>query len=325
MFLMRFGMRAATTDPGARADLYRAALDMVEWAETRGCLSAVVSQHHASDDGYLPSPVPMAAAMAARTSTLPIIIGALLLALYEPVKVAEDLAVLDHLSRGRVSAVIGIGYRPEEFAMFGVDPRRRAAITEDRIHILRRLWLGEEVDVDGRAAIVRPLPFTPGGPPLAYGGGSEAAARRAGRLGMAFLAEKAMPELESVYRQAAQEAGVDAPGCIMPEAGVPLTVFVADDPDRAWAELGQYLLVDAVGYGRWFAGRELSASVSRATTVEELRAEQGDYRIVTPEVAAQYVARGVPLGLQPLVGGVPPDVAWPYLEAAVAAVGSQPA
>ncbi len=172
MFLMRFGMRSATTDPGARADMYRAALDMVEWAETRGCLSAVVSQHHASDDGYLPSPVPMAAAMAARTTTLPIIIGALLLALYEPVKVAEDLAVLDHLSRGRVSAVIGIGYRPEEFAMFGVDPRRRGAVTEERIHLLRRLWSGEEVDVDGRSAVVRPLPFTPGGPPLAYGGGS---------------------------------------------------------------------------------------------------------------------------------------------------------
>lgn len=319
MFLLRFGMRAATEDAGARADLYRAALEMAEWSESRGCLTAVVCQHHASDDGYLPSPVPMAAAVAARTTTLPITVAALLLAMYEPVKLAEDMAVVDHLSRGRVSYVVGVGYRPEEFAMFGVDPKARGRVTEERLGLLRRLFAGETVVLpDGRTATVRPRPFTPGGPPVAYGGGSEVAARRAGRLGLAFVAEARSPELEAAYRAAAAEAGVEAPGCLFPEAGVPLTVFVADDPDRAWAEIGEYLLVDALGYGRWFADRELSASVSRATTVDELRREEGDYRIVTPEVAAAYVARGVPLQLQPLVGGLPPDLAWPYLEAAVA-------
>jgi alkanesulfonate monooxygenase SsuD/methylene tetrahydromethanopterin reductase-like flavin-dependent oxidoreductase (luciferase family) len=318
---MRFGMRAATTDPAARAALYRTTLDMAQWAEGRGCLTAVVSEHHASEDGYLPSPVPMAAALAARTSTLHLTVAALLLALYEPVKLAEDMVVVDHLSGGRVSYVIGIGYRSEEFALFGVDSRRRAHVTEARIGVLRRLWAGEEVEVDGRRALVRPLPFTPGGPPLAYGGGSEPAARRAGRLGMAFVAERAAPELEDAYRAEATAAGVDAPGCLIPEPDVPLTMFVADDPDRAWHEIGEYLLVDAVGYGRWFEGRELSASVSRATTVSELRSEEGHYRIVTPEVAASYVARGVPLPLQPLVGGLPPDLAWSYLEAAVAAAG----
>jgi alkanesulfonate monooxygenase SsuD/methylene tetrahydromethanopterin reductase-like flavin-dependent oxidoreductase (luciferase family) len=314
---MRFGMRAATSDPAVRADLYRCALDMAEWAESRGCLTAVVSEHHGSEDGYLPSPVPMAAAMAARTTTLPITVGALLLALYEPLKVAEDMVVVDHLSQGRVSYVVGIGYRAEEFAAFGVESKRRARLTETKIDLLRRLWRGEVVDIDGRPAIVRPLPFTPGGPPLAYGGGSEPAARRAGRLGLAFIAERAAPELEVPYRAEAEAAGVEAPGCIFPDPDVPLTVFVADDPDRAWAEIGEYLLVDAVGYGRWFANRELAASVSRATTVDELRTEQGDYQIVTPDVAAAYLARGIPLQLQPIVGGLPPDVAWRYLEAAV--------
>src|SRR5271165_996084 len=196
MFMMRFGMRADTEDPGARADLYRAALDMAAWAESRGCLSAVVSEHHASDDGYLPSPVPMAAALAARTTTLPINVGALLVALYEPIKLAEDLVVVDHLSQGRVSYIVGIGYRTEEFAMFGIDSRRRAAVTEARIAFLQRVWSGETVELDGRPVTVRPLPYTPGGPPLAYGGGSEPAARRAGRLGMLFVAEKPGPGLE---------------------------------------------------------------------------------------------------------------------------------
>src|SRR5688500_6462902 len=115
---MRFDLRAPGPTP--MADLYDTALDMVEWADDRDCLAVVVSQHHASDDGYLPSPLVMTAAMAARTSTVTLNIAALLLLMYDPVKLAEDLNVLDHLSRGRVSAIIGLGYRPEEFAMFGV-------------------------------------------------------------------------------------------------------------------------------------------------------------------------------------------------------------
>jgi len=113
MFMMRFAMRSKTTNPSERADAYNAALDMCAWAETRGCIAAVVSQHHGVDDGYLPSPVPLASAIAARTDTLPISVAALLLAFYEPVKLAEDLAVVDLISRGRVSYVVGIGYRAE--------------------------------------------------------------------------------------------------------------------------------------------------------------------------------------------------------------------
>jgi alkanesulfonate monooxygenase SsuD/methylene tetrahydromethanopterin reductase-like flavin-dependent oxidoreductase (luciferase family) len=322
MFTMRFGMRATMSDADGRADLYRAALDMAAWGEVHGCLSAVVSEHHASDDGYLPSPVPMAAALAARTTTLPIIVGALLLIFYEPVKLAEDLAVVDHLSRGRVSYIIGIGYRSEELEMFGVDRRGRGGLAEQRIAFLRRAWTGEPVEVDGRRALVRPLPFTHGGPVLAYGGGSEAAARRAGRLGMPFVAEKPHAELERAYRSEAAAAGVDAPGCVLPSPDSPPTVFVAEDPDRAWDEIGEYLLVDALGYGRWFSGRELSASVSRATTIDELRAEHGPYQIITPADAAAHVGRGFPLALQPLVGGLPPNLAWPYLEAAAAAAAT---
>ena len=247
MFTIRFGMRQGSPDPGARADLYRAAVDMCAWAESHGCLGAVFSQHHASDDGYLPSPVPVAAAVAARTEKMPITVGALLLAFYEPVKLAEDLAVVDLLSRGRVIYVVGIGYRDEEFEMFGVDRRRRASMVEERIRLLQQLWSGEPAVVDGRTVRVTPLPFTPGGPMLAYGGGSVAAARRAGRLGLLFLSESHDATLEEAYRA---EGGPSAPGCYFPPPGIPLTVFVADDPERAWAEIGEYLLADALGLRR---------------------------------------------------------------------------
>src|SRR3712207_2124646 len=138
---MRFDLRA----PGPRpvADLYACALDMAEWGEAHGCLAVVVSEHHASEDGYLPSPVPMAAAVAARTTTGPINIAALLLLMYDPIKLAEDLNVLHHPGRGRVSATIGLGYRPEEFAMFGVDRSRRGAEMDERLEVVRAAMRGE--------------------------------------------------------------------------------------------------------------------------------------------------------------------------------------
>jgi alkanesulfonate monooxygenase SsuD/methylene tetrahydromethanopterin reductase-like flavin-dependent oxidoreductase (luciferase family) len=321
MFTMRFGMRSAATEPSRRAELYGTAIDMCAWAETRGCLAAVVSEHHGADDGYLPSPVPLAAAIAARTTALPINVAALLLPMYEPVKLAEDLAVVDLISRGRVSYVIAIGYRDEEFAMFGVDRRRRAQIVEKRVEILRRLWAGEEVDVDGRPVRVTPMPFTPGGPMLAGGGGSEPAARRAARLGMPFFGERHDPDLEAAYADEAQRAGTAPPGCVLPPADVPLTVFVAEDPDKAWAELGEHLLLDATGYAAWNADRPGTASISFSTTVAALKDERGAYQIITPQEAAGYVDQGVPLALQPLVGGLAPDVAWRYLQAAAAVEG----
>ena len=130
-----------------------------------------------------------------------------------------------------------------------------------------------------------------------------------------FLAETHDSTLEEAYRA---EGGASAPGCFFPPSGVPLTVFVADDPERAWAEIGEYLLLDAASYAGWNVGRSGTASLSQASTVAELAAEKGAYRIVTPDEASGLIKTGFPLNLQPLVGGLPPDRAWPYLEAAAA-------
>ncbi|MBK6583915.1 MAG: LLM class flavin-dependent oxidoreductase [Gammaproteobacteria bacterium] len=92
----------------------------------------MVSEHHSSSDNYLPSPLVLAAGFATRTRTLPIAIGAILLNMYDPVKLAEDMAVLDILSEGRVSYIIGLGYRAEEYAMFGVSMANRTAVIEEK-------------------------------------------------------------------------------------------------------------------------------------------------------------------------------------------------
>ena len=118
MFMMRFDMRAP--DGGAPpAELYRAALEMAAWGEEHGCAAVAVSEHHASPDGYLPAPLVLAAAIAGRTQRLPVQVAALLLPLHDPIALAEQMAVLDLVSGGRVSYVLAVGYRPEEYAAFG--------------------------------------------------------------------------------------------------------------------------------------------------------------------------------------------------------------
>ena len=210
MFTLRFDMRAPASGAPIQ-ELYAAALDMAEWGESRGCVAAIVSEHHASPDGYLPAPLILASALAGRTRTLPIQIAALLVPLHDPVELAERMAVLDVLSGGRVSYVCAIGYREEEYAMFGREMKGRGRRLESCLGVIRRALSGETFEYEGRPVRVTPTPVTPGGPMLMLGGNSRTAVRRAGRLGMAMLTQGGDSTLEEVYRQACEEAG-QAPG-----------------------------------------------------------------------------------------------------------------
>ena len=318
MFTLRFDMRAP--EGGAStADLYAAALDMAEWAEGHGCMSVILSEHHASPDGYLPAPFVLAAAMAGRTKSLPIQVAALIVPLHDPIELAEHMAVLDIVSRGRVSYVCAIGYREEEYAMFGREIRGRGRRLEDCLRAIRQAFTGEPFEWEGRPVRVTPGPSTPGGPMLLMGGNSPAAVRRAARLGMGMITQGGDPALGPLYSDACREAGT-APGLfINPPGGSVMSGFVARDPDRAWSEIGPYLLHDAQMYAAWLGGAG-SVTKSVAGSVDELRAEEGSYRIFGVEEAIAHVrASGIFLA-QPLCGGLPPKLAWPSLELLVGEV-----
>jgi alkanesulfonate monooxygenase SsuD/methylene tetrahydromethanopterin reductase-like flavin-dependent oxidoreductase (luciferase family) len=313
MFTLRFDMRAPAAG-AAPVDLYQAALQMSAWSESHGAVSAMVCEHHGASDGYLPSPMLMATGLAARTERLRIMVSVVLLPLYDPVRLAEEMVVLDLISRGRVRFVAAIGYRPEEYEMYGVDFSRRGAIAEEKLGVLLRAKTGEPFEYEGRHIHVTPAPFTPGGPKVGWGGGSAPAARRAGRHGLDFVAQTDDAELEGVYAAAAQAAG-QVPGRVfLPPKGAPSSVFVAEDVDRAWTELGPYLLHDARLYAQWNGGSDNPSNASHALTVEELRAENGAYRIFSVDEAIAHVGAGAPLGLHPLVGGLPPEIGWRYLK-----------
>src|SRR5665213_1763324 len=210
MFTMRFDMRSphgGTAEGASTADLYQATLEMVAWAETRGAILAIVCEHHGMADGYLPSPLVLATAMAARTTTLPVMVAVVVLPLYRPVRLAEEMVVLDIISRGRVSYVAAIGYRPEEYEMHGIDFHRRGAIAEEHLGILLDAVSGEPFEHEGRSFQVTPAPVTPDGPRVAWGGGSVAAARRAGRHGLDFFGQSGDGALRTAYELEAVATG----------------------------------------------------------------------------------------------------------------------
>jgi alkanesulfonate monooxygenase SsuD/methylene tetrahydromethanopterin reductase-like flavin-dependent oxidoreductase (luciferase family) len=318
VFRLRFDMRAPGRSADEVARLYEAALEMSAWADGRGCQAIAVSEHHASDDGYLPSPLVMAAAIAAVTTQTPIMVAAALLPLYDPVRLAEEMIVLDHLSRGRVIHVLGIGYRPVEYELHGVDYRRRGRLADEKLEAL----LGHLRAADAGSAPTRvtPAPFSPGGPMLVWGGSTPRAAARAGRHGLGFIAQSGDPALGQAYEEAARSAG-HAPGlCVLPDPASPASVFVATDVDQAWREVGDALLADASAYYAWNAAAGLAdrtVSLTKGSTVDELRAANGSHRVVTVDEAVALIRRDGALGLQPLCGGLDPDVAWPYLRRVV--------
>jgi alkanesulfonate monooxygenase SsuD/methylene tetrahydromethanopterin reductase-like flavin-dependent oxidoreductase (luciferase family) len=312
MFLMRFDMRAPSFG-ASTTELYAAALEMASWSESRGALMAVVCEHHTMEDGYLPSPIVLASAMAARTTTLPIMVAVVLLPLYPPVRLAEDMVVLDIISGGRVSYVGGIGYRPEEYEHHGVEFRRRGRIADEQLALLLQAKTGEPIEHDGRRIHVTPPPFTPGGPRVAWGGGSEAAARRAGRFGLDFFGQGGDPSLEDAYAAEARAHGHEPGFFMVPPLDLATTVFVAHDIDQAWEEVGPHLLHDVTSYAAINVGNTHTASLTTASTIDELRAEDRTHRIVTVDEAVEMIKSGLPLQLQPLVGGLPPEIAWRYL------------
>ncbi len=318
MFRLRFDMRAPGRSGEEVARLYDAALAMSAWADGHACQGIAVSEHHASEDGYLPSPLTLAAAIAAVTSQTPIMVAAALLPLYDPVRLAEEMIVLDHLSRGRVMHILGIGYRPVEYELHGVDFHRRGAIADEKLAaLLDTLRAAGDTSVTPR---VTPAPFSPNGPMIFWGGTTARAAARAGRNGLGFLAQSGDPALGTAYEEAARAAGLEPGLCLLPSPDAPASVFVADDVDRGWDEVGEALLTDASTYYAWNedAGlAERTVSLTKGATVDELRAANGSHRVVSVDDAVALIQRDGALGLQPLCGGLDPDVAWPYLQRVV--------
>jgi len=305
-------MTGAEADPALRALRYRTALDMAAYADEHGFAGVSVEEHHVAENGWLPSPLTMAAAIAARTERCSIGITALLAALYDPIRLAEDIAIVDLLSRGRLHFIAGMGYREVEFHIANKPFAERGEWMDHVLETLLKAWADDPFEYRGVQVNVTPKPFSRPHPVFLVGGMSKPAARRAARFGLPFAPPVADPELEAYYHD--QLAKYGTRGFTYSAPADFSILFIHEDPDRAWSELGHHFLNEVIEYSSWKTAGVKRPLEFDSDSVEALRAEKR-YEIITPqECARRHRERDdFSAALHPLIGGMPLERAWDCL------------
>jgi alkanesulfonate monooxygenase SsuD/methylene tetrahydromethanopterin reductase-like flavin-dependent oxidoreductase (luciferase family) len=314
MTTVSFDMRApAWGTPTAK--LYETALEMAAYADEIGVDRIGLMEHHGSDDGYLPAPFVMAGGIAAVTKHVNIMLGAVILPLHDPVKIAEQIAIADLMSNGRLNVIFGAGYVPFEFQMFGASMKDRARLLDEGIDSILRALRGERFEVNGRPVYVRPLPVQKPEDIVFVGGGVPASAKRAARLGVGFGPMRAdiIPIYEEECRKLGQEPGKYSRPCHR----LPGIIMLSEDPDRAWSILEPHALHVVSEYAKWAALEENSNSPFKGLDNLEALRKSGMFAVWTTDelVANAHLVedRGT-FSLQPLVGGFPPEEGWKSLK-----------
>jgi alkanesulfonate monooxygenase SsuD/methylene tetrahydromethanopterin reductase-like flavin-dependent oxidoreductase (luciferase family) len=221
------------TEPNS-ARLYGFALELCEEAEALGCPSIWLTEHHGFDDGYIPQPLAFAAAIAARTRRPRIGTAIVIAPLHHAADLAEQAAIVDLVSDGRLDLGIGAGYRIPEYALYGADFAARYRTNDARAQELRRLW--EELTP-------RPVQERI---PIWMGYQGPRGARRAGLLGEGLLSPDAT--LWPAYRDGLSEAGHNR--ALGRMAGA-VNGWVTDDPDRDWPVVARHVSAQFDSYRRY--------------------------------------------------------------------------
>jgi alkanesulfonate monooxygenase SsuD/methylene tetrahydromethanopterin reductase-like flavin-dependent oxidoreductase (luciferase family) len=222
-------------DPRSDTDLYADLLDLSAYAETLGLDAVWLSEHHFVDDGYMPSLLPTAAAIAARTSRIAIGTGVVVAPLHDPVRLAEDAATVDLISAGRLVLGLGAGYRDEEFVGFGRSKDGLGAVLDETLQVLRGAWSDGTVDVGGAAVSVTPKPHRHAGPPVWLGARSRTGIRRTARIADGLLAARVSPD---EFAEQVRRLDTEAAACGRDPAeltvAVHCPVFAWPDAVEAW-------------------------------------------------------------------------------------------
>lgn len=307
-----FDMRAPDFGTSSPA-LYAAALDMAAFADEIGVSRINLMEHHASEDGYLPSPFVMGGGVAARTKRCRIALGAVILPLHDPVKIAEQIAVLDQMSGGRLEVIFGAGYVASEFALFGVSLRDRGRLLDEGIDIILRALHGERFTANGRETFVRPLPVQPPEQIVLVGGGVEASAKRAARLGLGFAPLRS--DLFDLYDAECRRHGHE-PGRKYGPSGFG-NIHLSRDPEATWARVMPHLRHVVTEYAKWADAEPNSNSPFRGLLGnDEALRRCGIFHVWTPDELVERAGSIGPYGslsFMPLLGGLEPEVGWESL------------
>lgn len=158
--VVRFNLVDPDGTPESLADRYGAAVEMAKYCDGAGVNSIQTEEHHGADNNWIPSPFHFAGAVFGATRTIAVTVSAIIGPLHDPLRIAEEIAVLDLISKGRLVTVAGIGYRPAEYEAFGVEWGRRGKLQDQLLETLLKAWTGEPFDYQGRTVRVTPRPYT---------------------------------------------------------------------------------------------------------------------------------------------------------------------
>ena len=268
---LRFGVVYDFRNPQgsgiSHAELYAAVLDQIAWLDECGIDTIWFTEHHFVEDGYLPSWIPVACAAAARTRNVRFSADICLLPFNNPVRLAEDLAILDNISNGRAEIGIGMGYAEHEFRGFGIPRSRRVSLTDEGIEILKLCFKGERFSFAGKRYQLNDVRITPeyvqpGGPPLWIAAMARPGALRAARHQAHLLPQGPSDEVLDPWRDELLASGYD------PEKlriGILKSVFVTDNRVRDWPAIREAERYRMRSYGS-FAADSRHAPSNRANT-----------------------------------------------------------
>jgi alkanesulfonate monooxygenase SsuD/methylene tetrahydromethanopterin reductase-like flavin-dependent oxidoreductase (luciferase family) len=237
--------------------------------------------------------------------------------LYHPIRLAEDLAVLDLLGQGRIDLVFIEGYRHEEFEMMEVDITQRGQRMTEFIEVLKNAWTGEPFEWHGHRAWVTPKPFQQPRPRIGMGGSAPASARRAAQIADSY--HPTVPEMVEVYRAEMVRLGKEpGPALAPPKPGVKrkeLLVAVSNDPESTWKQVGPICVEYMNSFAEWIrdGAGAVASRYSEVPSVEALR-RTGVLLVLSPDECVRWIRdRDGKFMIQPLLAGIPPSIGWESL------------
>lgn len=306
--VMNFDLRHPARFAPTGAEIYAAALDMCVWAEEQGFSRIGIPEHHQNDDGYISCPLLFAAAIGGRTRRIKVRTGIIIAPLYNPLRLAEEVAVADLCLGGRLELGMGLGVLKADYDFFGVDFHRRGKLLDELIPFLRQAWTGEPFEYQGEIRRVTPRPVQ--NPMKIYlGGMSEAATDRAARLADGF--HTLMPQTWERYRNSCHKFGKPDPGPFTPRG--PLFLWVTkDDKEKVLARLKPHFDQQIESYDE----QNRKAGGGLVNPWELRPGQKPPYEIVTPEEAIALANALGPKGeliFQPLLSAIDPKLAWDML------------
>jgi alkanesulfonate monooxygenase SsuD/methylene tetrahydromethanopterin reductase-like flavin-dependent oxidoreductase (luciferase family) len=292
---IRFGLWYDFRNPSqwhqAPDRLYAETFDQIAWCENHGFDDVWLSEHHFLEDGYLPSILPVSSAIAARTKRIRIASGVLLMPFHNPMRLAEDIAVVDVISGGRFELGVGVGFKLEEFEGFSVPFKQRGARTNQSLEILRRALAGETVTFKSdffefKNVKVTPEPIQKPHPPIWLGGFTPPALRRAARYGDGFTQPGANRDVYDRY--VAELKKENRPTDNIRFASGFWCLIVSEDPERTFAEAADHIIYQANNYSKWLSAAGLSPLSEHLGDREQLR-KSGLLQVVDPDTAISMI------------------------------------